>query len=322
MTAALPPIGAVRSPRSVGVVWYVDRLTGFLSELGVDYRPCERPLRGFPAHLHLANSSRRVIWNTATAPSPIVTVHDVVPRTRALLPWYRRFVYPLLRRATVTIVHSRFAADLLRRAGGEQRRVEVIPHPAPIFASVDRRTARRALGWEDDAPLFVLPGVLKPSKLVAEVLDAAAPLLERRRLRLALVGSVADQNLATRARSCGLDLLVSPSRAAYEQAIVAADCVLVLRDRSVGETNGPLLDALAAGRAVLATAVGSIPELAGDAALYCGLSTAEIRASLEILCDPDELALRAENARTRARTFSGRAVAVAHERLFREVLDG
>jgi hypothetical protein len=55
--------------------------------------------------------------------------------------------------------------------------------------------------------------------------------------------------------------------------------------------------------------------------VYCGPSTADIRASLERLCDSDELTRRAENARLRARLFSGSVVAAAHERLFRDVLD-
>jgi glycosyltransferase involved in cell wall biosynthesis len=251
-----------------------------------------------------------------------VTVHDVLPRTRTLNPLYRRLVYPLLRRASVAIVHSRFAADLLRRVSGDLAGVEVIPHSTTTFASLDQQAARESLGWEGEGPLFVLPGVLKRSKLVAEALAAAVPLLERRRLRLALVGSIADDGLADCARTFGVEVLSSPDRASYERAIVSADCVLVLRESSVGETNGPLLDALGAGRAVLATAVGSIPEVAGDAALYCGTSAADIRTGLEILCDRDEQALRADNARRRAELFSGRVVAAAHERLFREMFDG
>src|SRR5262249_42819750 len=149
---ALPPIAAVRSAKSVGVVSYVDRLAASLDEIGVDYRPCERAPRGPAAHLHLANSSRRVLWDAATSPSPLVTVPDVLPRTEALTPFYRRLVYPLLRQATVTIVHSRFAADLLRRVNGEGARVEVIPHPVATFASLDRGAARRALGWEGETP--------------------------------------------------------------------------------------------------------------------------------------------------------------------------
>ena len=89
-------------------------------------------------------------------------------------------------------------------------------------------------------------------------------------------------------------MLPDPSDADYERAIVASDCVLCLRAGSVGETNGPLLDALGAGRAVLATATGSIPEVAGDAVLY---ATGRPR------CDPVGAgrALRLEERSSRAR---------------------
>jgi glycosyltransferase involved in cell wall biosynthesis len=164
--------------------------------------------------------------------------------------------------------------------------------------------------------------VLKTAKLVAETLDAAAPLLERKALRLALVGTVVDRELVAHARSLGALILASPSGEAYEQAIVAADCVLVLRNASVGETNGPLMDALGAGRAVLATATGSIPELAEAAALYCDPDVRGIRSGLTILCDPGERGSRAEVARRRAEVFAGDVVATAHAELFREAFDG
>jgi glycosyltransferase involved in cell wall biosynthesis len=315
-------VAGVRSAKSVGVVRYVDHLTELLSAAGVDYIPSDAPVPGLGTHLHFANSSRSVLWDLATARSTIVTVHDVVPRTGALTVLYRRLAYPLLRRAAATIVHSAFAADLLRSLGANPRRLEVIPHPASNFSSRDRNAARRALGWESERPLFVLPGVLKAAKLVAPALEAAAPLLASGALRLALVGTAAEQELVNRARSLGALILESPSRDVYERAIMAADCVLVLRDGSVGETNGPLMDAIGAGRAVLATETGSIPELAQAAALYCRPTTTAIRAGLVTLCVPDERARRAGAARRRAQLFDGRSVAAAHLDLFREVFDG
>jgi glycosyltransferase involved in cell wall biosynthesis len=317
------PVSGVRSPKSLGVVRYVDDLALALGDLGVNYRPAARPSAGLGIHLHLANSSRTVLWHAAGMRAPyVVTVHDVLPRTPALRPCYRGAVYPLLRRAAATIVHSEFAAALLVRLGASPHRLEVIPHSARTFASLDQQAAQQTLGWEGNRPLFVLPGVLKPAKLVAETLAAAAPLLERDALRLALVGPIVDEGLARRARTLGALVLPSPTRRSYEQAIVAADCVLVLRDASVGETNGPLMDALGAGRAVLATAVGSIREIAENAALYC-LPTAEsIRAGLVTLCDDDERGRHAEIARARAAAFSVRAIARRHTDLFGEVLDG
>lgn len=315
-------VAGVRSPRSVGVVRYVDHLAEQLAAIGVDYLPCGAPVGGFGTHLHLANSSRRVLWNVVPGRRSIVTVHDVLPRTAALTPLYRRVVYPLLRHASATIVHSEFAADLLRSLGARPRRLEVIPHPTSSYESLDQGAARRTLGWEDGRPLFVLPGVLKEAKLVAETLDAAAPLLARGSLNLALVGAAVDPQLISRARSLGALILVSPNRYLYERAIVAADCVLVLREGSVGETNGPLMDALGAGRPVLATATGSIPGLAEAAALYCRPTVSGIRAGLTALCDQGERARRAETAQRRAERFTGSVVAAAHLKLFREVFDG
>ena len=316
-------VAGVRSPKSLGVVRYVDDLALAMGELGVDYRPAVRPSTGLGVHLHLANSSRTVLLHAAGMRAPfVVTVHDVLPRTAALRLCYRGAVYPLLRRAAATIVHSEFAATLLARLGASPRRLEVIPHSVRTFASLDQQAAQQTLGWEGNRPLFVLPGVLKPAKLVAETLAAAAPLLERGTIRLALVGPIVDEGLARRARALGALVLPSPTRRLYEQAIVAADCVLVLRDGSVGETNGPLMDALGAGRDVLATAVGSIREIADYAAVYCRPTAASIRAGLATLCDDDERVCHAETARARALAFSVRSIAQRHADLFGEVLDG
>jgi len=301
----------------------VDELAHALAGLGVDYAPAAQPLKGRAPHLHLANSSRGVLWYAAASRARfVVTVHDVLPRSPALAPGYRRAVYPLLRRAAATVVHSDYAAALLLRLGAKPRRLEVIPHPARSFETLDRQTARRKLGCDDERPLFLVPGVLKAAKLVDETLAAAAPLLERGRLRLGLAGPVRDANLAHRARALGALVLPAPDRELYETAVVAADCVLVLRNGSVGETNGPLMDALGAGRAVLATATGSIPEIAGEAALYCQPTVHGIREGLALLCDPDERGRRAEIARARAAPFSPHSVAEAHATLFREVLGG
>src|SRR5262249_25470684 len=152
-----------------------------------------------------------------------------------------------------------YAADLLvRTAGRRPRRLEVIAHPASRPQTLDRSAARRALGWPDDALIAVLPGVVKPVKLVAEAIARGATL---QTWHLALAGCVRDRAAVSAARARGVIVLDDPPGPDYERAIVAADCVLCLRSGSVGETNGPLLDALGAERAVLATPTGSIPEV-------------------------------------------------------------
>jgi glycosyltransferase involved in cell wall biosynthesis len=315
-------VAGVRASGSVGIARYAARLADALAAHGIDYRPSSSPPPGAAAHFHLANSSRAFVWRARSLRRPhVVTVHDVLPRTRALLPLYRHVAYPALRGAAAVVVHSAFAAALLEREAGAAP-VRVIPHFAPPGLDADRTAAQSALGWTGDAPLFLLPGVLKRVKLVDETLQAAAPLLETGAIRLAFAGPVPDAALARRARRLGAFVLVAPDTERYETAIAAADVVLVLRSDSVGETNGPLLDALGAGRAVLATSVGSIPEVAGEAARYTPATADGIRAGLLALCDGAERESREAVARERGRELHPDRVAAAHAELFREVFDG
>ncbi len=279
-------VTGIHTRSSLGVSRYCARLADALRAVGVDYMLADRV--GAAPHWHLANSSRGVLAQAPLTRQPfVVTGHDLRPRTRALDPLYRVIADPLvLRRAGAVIVHSSYAASLL----SERRRAHVIPHPATAFPPVDRAVARQALGWNEEERIALLPGVPKAAKLVAEAEAAVgAP------WRLVVLGNVDD--------------------ATYARAFAAADAVLVLRRDSVGESNGPLLDALGAGRAVLTTRIGSIPEVAGEAAVFCVRDT--IAERLEELWDGrPELEQR---ARARARELSWEASAQAHAALFATV---
>lgn len=318
--AAALAVSAVRNPRSLGVARYAERLARALADEGVEYTLEARAARADRAHFHLANSSRTFLVQAPLHPSPfVVTVHDVVPRTRALLPLYRALAYPRLGRGAAVITHSRFAADLLvREAGRRPERLEVVPHPAERPLVTDRSDARLALGWPADTLIATIPGVIKPAKLVREVLAAAATVPD---WRLALAGRLPDRHLAAAARAAGALVLADPSDEAYERAIVASDCVVCVRSGSVGETNGPLLDALGAGRAVLATATGSIPEVAGDSVLYCGGTSGGIRDGLAALSETSVRADLEAAASARAAGLTWTASAARHAALFREVFD-
>jgi glycosyltransferase involved in cell wall biosynthesis len=320
LAPATPAVVGVRSASSVGVSRYCARLADALAELDVDYALEERPPRGRSAHFHVANSSRHAIPHARRASGYVVTLHDVLPRMRLLEPVYRALVYPVVSRARATVVHSRFAADLLCSLGVRPERLEVIPHPASVHGSRDARAARAELGLDDGRLVALLPGVLKRAKLVEPAVRAHAAVRED--WQLVLAGHVHDQAAADEARRTGAIVLEAPDDALYERAIVAADVVLCLRERSVGESNGPLLDAIGAGRPVLATRTGSIPEIAGDAAFYVGPTADEIAAGLRALAGATERAERAVAAETRAAELTWAASARAHRDLFAEVLGG
>lgn len=318
-------VSGVHQPRSLGVSRYVERLSAACQQQGLQYLPASAPVGDMLSHFHLGNSSRRVAWQAAREERPfLLTLHDVVPRTRALAPLYRHGVYPFaVARAASLLCHSSFAADLLaREAGIALARIQVVPHPASPAPGLTRSQALAALGLEEGPPLFLLPGVLKRAKLVAEVVEAARPLLAAGRLRLVLAGAVTDERTADEARNAGALVLGFPDDAVYRACLAASDCILVVRSRSVGETNGPLLDALGAGRAVLATPTGSIPEVAGDAVHYCEGTDRAIRTGLELLADETVRSALERAAARRALELTWEASAAHHAALFREVLDG
>jgi glycosyltransferase involved in cell wall biosynthesis len=224
-------------------------------------------------------------------------------------------------RAARVIVHSGHAASLLRQITGSRPRVEVVPHPAtvPFAGRLSRDAARGELGIVPGPPLFVLPGVLKAAKLVPEVLSAAAPLLRDGRLRLALVGAVGDDRLAVAARRAGAAVVSAPDGDTYSRWVVASDAVLCLRRESVGEANGPLLDAIGAGRAVLATDTGCIAEVAGDAARLVVGEPSAIGLGLHSLLDAGERAERERVALARAGALTWAASAEVHADLLAEL---
>ncbi len=254
----------------------------------------------------------------------LLTVHDILPRSRVLRPAQRAIVLPLCtRREARLIVHSHHAAELLvRSAGISPGRIEIVPHPAAPAPACDRSVARAALGLDlDGPPLFVLPGVLKPAKLVAETLSAAHPLLHSGRARLLLAGRVADERLAAAAAAAGAVVLRDPDSTEYESAIAAADAILCVRADSVGESSGPLLEAIGSGRPSLVTAVGSGPEVAGASARVVEGSVGGIRAGLQALLDDGERAQRAGLARLLASELTWTAAARRHAQLLAEVGD-
>jgi glycosyltransferase involved in cell wall biosynthesis len=320
-------ISGVLDPRSTGIRAYAERLSDSLALTGLPYALSWRPLPSAPAHFHLGNSTRSLIPDLLRRRDPfVVTLHDVLPRTRALRLPHRALLLPaVIRRASCVIVHSSHAADLLANStiGPAPRRVEVIPHAATAIGSRSGALARGELavklmpGLEADGPpLFVLPGTLKQAKLVAETLMAASPLIAAGRMRLLLAGAAPESWLIEAAQRSGATLLTSPDPETYARAIVAADVVICARADSVGETNGPLLDAIGAGRPALITAVGSAPEVAEDSAVVVPPTTRGLRRGIEELLDPNERRQRAVRAQRLAERFSSERVAARHTELF------
>lgn len=235
------------------------------------------------------------------------------------------------RLAACTVAVSEAVRDeLIAGEGVEPRRVVVIRNGVDTerFAALDRAAARAALGVAADA--FVVGGVgrLSPEKGFHHLLDAAS--LAARdgvRLQLLLAGDGAQRAaLQQQAADLGLAATVRFLGTCTDPApVYAAADVFALPSQEEGLPNA-LLEAMAAGRAVVATAVGGVPSLIEDqrnGLLVAPRAPAALAAAIGRLAA--DAALR-EKLGQAARRFvvqhcSLAAMVAAHARLYRELLE-
>jgi glycosyltransferase involved in cell wall biosynthesis len=223
--------------------------------------------------------------------------------------WKRRMVNPLLARFDGPIVA---VSDELRRHMIDARfpaaRVAVIRNGIEVGSPpspVDRQAARQALGIDGETSIAVSVARLDPVKDFATLLDAFATV--RRQLprsRLLIVGDGPERGwMAERARQPDLEGAVDllGYRADVRSVIAAAD---VYVNSSISEgISITILEAMAAGLPVVATAVGGTPEvLTADAGGVLVPSRDPGRlasALLDLLADPDRRTAMAAAARRR-----------------------
>jgi glycosyltransferase involved in cell wall biosynthesis len=156
----------------------------------------------------------------------------------------------------VTAVHTRGGAAALAAASSGAH-VEYVPlgdgRDEP-WTELERRAARAALGFSDDAVVFGAFGGLTADKRIPQILRAFAATRQRMpRARLLLAGA-ADRmvDIDGLARTLGIgDALVTAGvldDEAFDRAIAAVDVSLNLRWPTAVETSGPWVRAIAAAR--------------------------------------------------------------------------
>ncbi len=155
--------------------------------------------------------------------------------------------------------------DCVERLHMNPERVAVIHTGIDPPAAVDPATVsalRAEWGADHDAPLIVTAARLSYEKGIDILIDAAAILRRtHRRVRFVVVGDGEDRAaLEAQSRRLGLDGLVTFAgfHAEIWGALAAAD-IVCLPSKSEGMPN-VLLEAMAVGRPVVATAVGGMPE--------------------------------------------------------------
>jgi alpha-1,3-rhamnosyl/mannosyltransferase len=265
----------------------------------------------------------------------VVTLHDLQPLSHPeRFSWrkrtYLRAVVPRsLRRARLVVTLGEFAGvDAVARCGVDPARLRRVPFgvepPGP--QPPDAVTAAVLAGYGLVDRRFVLyPAITYPHKNHETLVRAFARLADDRPdLQLVLTGGVgpAEGLVSAAVEAYGL-----ADRVRRLGRVPAADLDVLYRHASVlafpstYEGFGlPVLEAMAHGLAVVASAAGGLPDVTGDAAvLVAPLDAAAWAAALaSVLDDPDRAAALAAAGRRRADHFRWSDSADALAEVYRE----
>jgi glycosyltransferase involved in cell wall biosynthesis len=203
-----------------------------------------------------------------------------------------------LRRARHVFCPSAYLREIALGWGLDPARVSVLPNPAPDVPELPPRAALRdelAL----DGPTLAFAGRLGPQKALGVALEAVASVPAT---SLVIAGDGPDRGrLEARARELGVDgrtrFLGGVSRDAVLRLFRAADATVL----SSSWENLPhtVLEALAVGSPVVATAVGGVPEVVRDGEnglLVPPNDPAALASAIRGLLEDDELRRRLADA--------------------------
>ena len=275
-------------------------------------------------HLYVLKYALPALLTTRRCPV-VHTIHNLadkeVDRPSMMLQ------YLAFRAGVTPVAIGRSVAESIRRCYGLQP-AHVIPNgvPAEHFSPPRgaRDEVRASLGLKYDAPVFVSVGKLEPQKNHHGLLLAfASDRLARIGAHLLLVGDGflrRDLEARARALACGDRVHFLGVRSDVPRVLAAADA-FVLASHYEGNPLS-VMEAMAAGKAVVATAVGCVPELVADESgqlVPPGDVPALEAALFEIAQDLRRAqVMGAAGGRIAAARFDDVLMARAYEQLYRE----
>jgi glycosyltransferase involved in cell wall biosynthesis len=237
--------------------------------------------------------------------APVVsTWHNAVLGSALRRRGYAWIERRIARRADIVFGASSDLVARARRFGARDARLGPIAAPHLPRATRDRDAVRVELG-ATDRPLVVAVSRLSMQKRLDVLVDAARILAGRTPIPLVVIagsGPMAD-DLASRIETTGAPVTLLGHRDDVADLLQAADVVAL---PSAWEARALVAqEALRAGRPLVATAVGGIPELVGDAAVLVppGDPRAFADALAEVLGNPDVAARLAAAGRVQSTTW-------------------
>jgi glycosyltransferase involved in cell wall biosynthesis len=272
--------------------------------------------------------------------SLVVTVHDI---THLIYPGYARrmrslfYAEPMLRiarkRASHIITPSNYTRKMLvERLHADPEKISVVPCAVHnVFQLQDKTeaaaTVRRAHGIHRPYMLYV--GTAAPHKNLRGLLEAYCHLRSRKPGTPALVLVLSDgrhslhidEHLRFLMARPGVHCLGAVTDASLA-ALYAAACMTILPSFEEG-FGLPMVESMACGTPVLCSNTASLPEIAGDAALYFAPDSIEdIAGSIEKLLDCSAMQQKLSAAGLqRAAMYSASNAAIGYASVLSSVID-
>jgi glycosyltransferase involved in cell wall biosynthesis len=233
-----------------------------------------REFRPDIVHTHTAKAGfvGRVAARLAGVPVIVHTFHGHVLRGYfgpLKTYFYRTLERMLARRSNVILaVSDAVKNDLVSLGVARAEKIRVMPLGLPLVplaGKLPRGRLRAPAGVPDDAPLIGVVGRLVPIKDIDTFLEAAVLLLQQvSSAHFAVVGDgELHDALIARARQLALEARVHFCGWHRDMAAVYGDLDVVVNCSRNEGTPVALIEAMASGRPVVATAVGGTPDLVG-----------------------------------------------------------
>lgn len=219
----------------------------------------------------------------------IVTWHNAPVSTGPRRLAHTLLERPAARRADVTIGASDDLVVRARRAGAADARFVPVA-PAPLGApSADPATLRKRLGL-GDSPVVLGVGRLHEQKRWDVLITAAQRWRDRRPAPVVLIAGDGPERQALQRKAAALDVAVRLLGRRSDIADLMSIADVVVLPSSWEARPLAAQEALSAGRALVATAVGGTPALVGRAAVLVpvGDPAAIASAVARLLDDPAE----------------------------------
>ena len=309
-------------------VWYMGKKSGFDSSVVARVARTLEHFRPHVVHTHtyaLRYALPYMLWRR-----PSVMVHTVHNLAERELEWYGRWVHRLaFRRGVLPVAIAREVANSIQRVYGIHNS-PLIPNGIPVDTyrspSIDRETWRNKEGFGPTEILFVCVAWLRPQKNPALLLESfrRGPATDPR-AHLLLVGTgPLRSELERQIGASGLQGRVHllGARADVPEILNAADVFVLSSDYEGNPLS--VMEAMAAGKPMICTAVGGVPELVEDGGglLVPPLDAQALSKAMSYMLENAgaRLSMGEASAARALERFELRVMTEAYERLYKKLV--